>query len=351
MEHIGIDVHKNQSQVCILTADAELIEKRIRTDRDRFAAVLGSRPRAKILIEASTESEWVARCLEAHGHEVIVADPNYAPMYAHRSRRVKPADARSRRSRKRDARALAEACRIKAYRKAHRAADDRRHVRGRLAVREALVQTRTKYISLVRALLRREGLRVRPGTSSSFVERVGELEISKPLGHEIAPILKLMAPLNRQIDRATKDVEKIVHQDSTVRRLCTAPGVGSITAASFAATIDIPERFKGSHQVEAYLGLVPRELSSGEKQRKGRITKRGDRRTRCLLVEAAWALLRTRRPAVAPLRAWTERLAARRGRRVAVVALARKLAGILYAMMRDETEFNDKYWTAKTEGV
>ena len=68
MEHIGIDVHKNQSQVCILTADAELIEKRIRTDRDRFTAVLGSRPRAKILIEASTESEWVARLLEQLGH-------------------------------------------------------------------------------------------------------------------------------------------------------------------------------------------------------------------------------------------------------------------------------------------
>jgi hypothetical protein len=88
VEHIGIDVHKNQSQVCILTADAELIEKRIRTDRDRFTAVLGSRPRAKILIEASTESEWVARCLEAHGHEVIVADPNYAPTAAGGSRRT-----------------------------------------------------------------------------------------------------------------------------------------------------------------------------------------------------------------------------------------------------------------------
>ena len=178
MDHIGIDVHKNQSQICILTADAELIEKRIRTDRDRFAAVLGSRQRAKILIEASTESEWVARCLESQGHKVIVADPNYAPMYARRSRRVK--------TDRRDARALAEACRIKAYRKAHRAADEQRHVRGRLAVREALVQTRTKYISLVRALLRREGLRVRPGTSSSFVERVSELDIPKPLQREIA---------------------------------------------------------------------------------------------------------------------------------------------------------------------
>jgi transposase len=343
VEHIGIDVHKNQSQVCILTADAELIEKRIRTDRDRFTAALGSRPRAKILIEASTESEWVARCLEAHGHEVIVADPNYAPMYAHRSRRVK--------TDRRDARALAEACRIKAYRKAHRAADDRRHVRGRLAIREALVQTRTKYISLVRALLRREGLRVRSGASSSFVARVGELEIPTLLKREIAPILKLMGPLNRQIERANKDVEKIALQNPTMRRLCTVPGVGSITAVSFVATIDTPERFKTAHQVEAYLGLVPRELSSGEKQRKGRITKAGNRRTRCLLVEAAWALLRNRRAEVAPLRAWTERLAARRGRRVAVVALARKLAGILYAMMRDETEFSDEYWTTATQGV
>jgi transposase len=343
VEHIGIDVHKNQSQVCILTPDAELIEKRIRTDRDRFAAVLGRRPRAKILIEASTESEWVARCLEALGHEVIVADPNYAPMYARRSRRVK--------TDRRDARALAEACRVKTYRKAHRAADERRHVRGRLAVREALVQTRTKYISLVRALLRREGLRVRPGSSSSFVERINELTIPRQLRLEVAPILRLMVPLNRQIERATKDVGRITHQDPTIRRLTTAPGVGPVTAASFAATIDTPERFKGAHQVEAYLGLVPRESSSGEKQRKGRITKTGNRRTRCLLVEAAWALLRTRRPAVGPLRVWTERLAARRGRRVAVVALARKLAGILFAMMRDGTEFDDRHWTTQTQGA
>ena len=89
MEHIGIDVHKNQSQICILTSEGELIEKRIVTGRGRFAAVFGSRPGARILIEASTESEWVARCLEALGHEVVVGDPNYSPMYGRRTRRVK----------------------------------------------------------------------------------------------------------------------------------------------------------------------------------------------------------------------------------------------------------------------
>ena len=76
MDHIGIDVHKKESQMCILAEGGEVIEQRIRTEPERFAAVLGERPRARILLEASTDSEWVARCLEQLGHEVIVADPN-----------------------------------------------------------------------------------------------------------------------------------------------------------------------------------------------------------------------------------------------------------------------------------
>jgi len=118
MDHIGIDLHKNQSQLCILTEDGELIEKRIATTRTRFAAELGNRAKARILVEASTESEWVARCLEELGHEVIVADPNFAPMYASRTRKVK--------TDRRDARALAEACSNATYRPAHRTSDRQR---------------------------------------------------------------------------------------------------------------------------------------------------------------------------------------------------------------------------------
>ena len=98
MDHIGMDVHKKESQLCILAEGGELIERRIRTEPERFAAVLGDRPQARILLEASTDGEWVARCLEALGHEVIVADPNFAPMYATRTRKVK--------TDRRDARAL-----------------------------------------------------------------------------------------------------------------------------------------------------------------------------------------------------------------------------------------------------
>jgi transposase len=82
MDSIGIDLHKRESQVCILTAEGEIVEQRIATTRERFTALLGHRPRARILLEAATESEWVAQHLEGLGHEVIVADPNFAPMYA-----------------------------------------------------------------------------------------------------------------------------------------------------------------------------------------------------------------------------------------------------------------------------
>src|SRR6266508_1666925 len=111
MDHIGIDVHKKESQICILAEGGELLEQRIRTEPARFAAVLGARPRGRIVLASSTESEWVARCLEGLGHEVVVADPNFAPMYATRTRKVK--------TDRRDARALAEACLLGAYRPAH----------------------------------------------------------------------------------------------------------------------------------------------------------------------------------------------------------------------------------------
>ena len=196
MEHIGIDVHKNQSQICILTSEGELIEKRVVTERRRFAGVFGSRARALILIEASTESEWVARCLEALGHEVVVGDPNYSPMYGRRTRRVK--------TDRRDARALAEACRSGTYRPAHRTSDERRHLRGRLAVREALVRTRARYISLIRALLRQEGLRVRSGEAEKFLERLAEVDVPVLLGQELKPLLTVMGSLGNQIARAER---------------------------------------------------------------------------------------------------------------------------------------------------
>jgi transposase len=115
MDFVGIDLHKTSSQICILSEGGELKERRIKTTRASFDEVFARKPPARILVEASTESEWVAGHLEALGHEVIVADPNFAPMYATRDKKIK--------TDKRDARALCEACRLGAYRPAHRTSE------------------------------------------------------------------------------------------------------------------------------------------------------------------------------------------------------------------------------------
>src|SRR5215216_2217079 len=179
MDTIGVDLHKRESQLCILGDDGRMTERRIVTSRERFTSALGGRPRARLLLEASTESEWVARHLEALGHEVNVADPNFAPMYATRSRRTK--------TDRRDARTLMEACRLGAYRPAYLLSDARRHVRAELAVREALVRTRTRYIALAKALVRRDGLRVPASESHLVATRIVALELSERLAAELLP--------------------------------------------------------------------------------------------------------------------------------------------------------------------
>jgi transposase len=331
MDFIGFDLGKVSSQVCIITQDGELIERRITTDREHLAKLLGNRAPAHILIESATESEWVARYLEELGHEVIVADPNFAAMYATRSRKVK--------TDKRDARTLAEACRLGAYRPAHRTSDQQRHVRAQLAVREAMVRTRSRYISIISTLLRRDGLRVRPGHAPAFLKRLAQVQLPAALSEEVAPLVLLLHSLNEQIKAADERLAQLVKEDEVVARLCTAPGVGPVTATSFVSTLDDHARFAAAKEARAYLGLVPSEYSSGERQQRGHISKAGPGRARHMLVEAAWCILRRRNAANAGLHEWAVGLAARRGSRVEVVALARKLAGILYAMWRDGTAF------------
>jgi transposase len=332
MDMIGIDLHTRESQLCMLAADGKLTEQRIGTSRERFTAVFGTRAPARILIEASTESEWVAVCLEAFGHAVIVADPNYAPMYATRSRRVK--------TDRRDARTLAEALKLGAYRPAHRLSDERRHMRAELAVRDALVRTRTRYIALAKALVRRDGLRV-PGSESHLVaERIAALELSPVLAGELAPLFAVLGPLNAEIAAADRRVTALGATDPVVALLATIPGVGPLTASALVATVDDIGRFRSAHQLEAYLGVVPGERSSGEKRRVGRITKAGNARARWLLVEAAWRILRAKTPETAALRSWASGIALRRGRRIAIVALARRLGGIVYAMWRDGVPYD-----------
>ena len=195
-------------------------------------------------------------------------------MYATRARRVK--------TDKRDARTLAEALRLGAYRVAyrvaHRISAARRHVRAGLAVREALVRTRTRYIALAKALVRRDGLRVASSEAHLVAKRIAALELSDTLAAELLPLFHVLAPINEQIADADSRIATLAQHDAAMALLASAPAIGPITASAVVATVDDVTRFRSAHQFEAFLGLVPGERSSGEKRRVGRITKAGNSR-------------------------------------------------------------------------
>jgi transposase len=333
MEYGAIDLHLRRSEIRIEREDGSVVlAHRVETTRAAFERVFGGRAAMRVLIESSTESEWVAQCLEGLGHEVIVADPNYLPMYGHRQRRVKTDH--------RDVAALATACRLGIYRRASRVSATQRTRRHQLRVRRQLIQTRTRLGTLVRTLVRQEGLRVPPGTSEGMMRRLDQLTLPAALEAVVAPVRAVLGHLKTIVDGVERQIEGIAAHDDTAQRLMTAPGVGPIVALTYVATLDTPTRFGGdARRASAFLGLVPCEASSGERQHKGRITKTGPPELRSLLVQASWAIWRGRSAAGAALRTWAHALAARRGRRVAIVALARRVSRILFAMWRDGTVF------------
>jgi transposase len=331
MEYGAIDLHAKESEIRIIDeAGAVVFTRRIPTTPARLTEVFGSRVPLRILLESGTGSGWVATHLEALGHAVVVADPNFAPMYGHRQRRIK--------TDRRDVAALAEANRLGIYRAAHRVSAPQHDVRRRLRVREQLVHVRRQAINLLRAQLRSEGVRVPTGAAETFAARFTASAASAGVREAMAPLLELLAavaPLLAQAEQWTRQAAKA---DPVARRLMTVPGVGPVVALAFEATVDDVSRFATAGAVAAYLGLVPREDSSGERQRKGAITKAGPTRMRALLVQSAWHLWRSPSGS-ATLHAWARRLGERRGRRIAVVALARRLARILWALWRTGEHF------------
>jgi transposase len=331
MEYGAIDLHKRYTWIRLVTAEgAVTLERRVPTTREHLTAVFRGRSRARVLIESSTESEWVAQTIEGCGHEVVVASPGYALMYGHRDPHIK--------TDRRDVAALAEACRLGIYRRAHRVCPAQRTRRRALKVRELLVRQRTALINLLRAELRYEGLRLRSCAAESVVRQYRALAVPATLADSLALVITALEDFNDAIAATTAALTATAAADPIVRRLQTAPGIGPITGLTFRAVIDDVGRFDDARGVAAYVGLVPKEDSSGSRQRKGAITKAGPTGLRSLLIQASWVVWRHRKSGGA-LHAWVERLAARRGKRIAVVALARRLARILFAMWRDGNDF------------
>jgi len=331
MEYGAIDLHKKESQIRIVTEGGEIVDRRISTTRDCFTRTFLGRPRMRILVEASTESEWVAQHLEELGHEVIVADPNYAPMYGHRNRRIK--------TDRRDVAALTEACRLQLYRVAHRRSAAQCAIQSHLSVRDQIVRTRTRSINLIRTIARTAGVHIRTGAAETFLTRIDAVDLPAAVQGVVAPLREVIILLNAQLVVADQYVERVAHEDPVVQRLATLRGIGPVTAVAYVAALDDVTRFRGPGQVSSYLGLVPREYSSGEHKRRGRIIRAAHPRVQWLLVQAAWRIWRSTHDDTRALREWAQAISRRRGKPVAIVALARRLARILFAMWRDHAEY------------
>ena len=205
-----------------------------------------------------------------------------------------------------------------------------------------MVRTRTGYIVLTRALLRRHSWRVPTGSADTFSRRVMALSLPGPLRSEVAPLLAVKHTVNQPLAYTDGVIEAVTSSDARVQRLRTAPSGGPVTAAAFVATIDDAGRFHRAHEVEATLGLVPRELHSGENQ--GRARDHESRESPHALVARPGGRVD---PAPAPSpdarpARWATGIDAPRGKTIAVVALARRLAGLLYAMLRNGTTYTPR---------
>ena len=331
MEHVAIDLGSRKSQICVRDSAGNILEEK-RCDTSELTEYLAKRPRSRVVVETCAEAFRVADAARAHGHEARVVSATLV--------RTLGIGARRNKTDRRDAQVLSEvSCRIDLP-SVHIPSSQARERKTVCGMREALVGARTKVINTVRGWLRGQGKRPRPGSTSTFVDRVRAVFGEEELPIYVERQLRAAEKLTEEIDEADKDVEQQAREDETCRRLMSVPGVGAVTAVRFVAALDQVERFESAHHVESYLGLVPGESSSSERQQRLSITKAGPTKLRWVLVQAAWALrTRCRTPAALPLQLWAHQVEQRRGKRTATVALARKLAGILYAIWRDGTEY------------
>lgn len=330
MEHLAIDLGAKESQICVRSADGEIVEeRRISTRPLQLSRYLRGRPKSRVIIETGAEAFWVAEIAGECGHEVRVVPSLLAPSLG--------VGRRGQKSDRRDARVLTEtSCRVDLP-SVHIPAKPSRELQSRLVLRDALVRSRTKLINVVKAYLRTIGERMPRRYAKTLP---GELREKLPeAARKLERVLGVIDALNGSIQGCEQELKQFAARSELARRLQTVPGVGMLTALWYVATMDVASRFPNASTVGSYYGLVPSEHSSGESQRKGAITKAGCSSMRAMLVQAAWSAIRGRRYQQDPMVRWAMEVSRRRGKKVAVVALARKLSGILFALWRDGTRY------------
>ena len=338
MRKVALDLGARKTSYCEVQ-DGAVIRRATVTSVETLEFELGPKQTpAVVAIEACREAWHVHDLLTSWGNHVVLVDTT-------RSRRLGIGQ-HGRKTDRIDAEVLALALDRGGIPVAHVLSPHRRELRRQLSVRRALVESRAQLITTARGLAREQGAPVATCAVHHFARHARKLDGN--VRQLIEPLLNLLDTINAQLDTADTQLEKLCKTEPVVELLASAPGVGPIIAACFVSVIDDAKRFRSPHHVESYVGLVPTEDSSGGKRRLGAISKKGNCYLRALLVQGAWSILRGK-DRQDPLRLWADAVAARRGKKIAVIALARRMVGVLWAMWRDGSPY-DKARLASASG-
>jgi transposase len=330
MQHVAIDLGGRESQLCARATDGSIV-KEARVTTKSLPKLLETMEPSRVILETSAEAFLIADVALAHGHQVRVVPATLVKQLGVGARGIK--------TDRRDAQTLSEmSCRIDLP-SVHIPSALARELKSVCGSREILVKSRTMLINNVRGWLRTQLIRIRTGSTPTFQQRVREYAAAnqRPLPEHIERQLALLDALKLQVKAADQQLRTLAGEHPVCRKLMTAPGVGPVTAVRYVAALDDVTRFRNAHAVASYLGLTPGENSSSDRRQHTGITKAGAMEVRRALIQAAWAAFR--KCPKEPMVVWATQIAARRGVFIAIVALARKLAGILFAMWRDGTTY------------
>jgi transposase len=336
-QYVGLDVSLEQTSVCVVDGGGKVIwQGKCASTPEAIAATIRAKAPAvvRIGLESGPLSSWHWHELRKLGLPVVCLDARHAK--AALALQLNKSD-------RNDARGLAQIVRTGWYREVAVKSVDSQLVRSMLTTRAQLVRMRVDLANQIRGVLKPFGLIAGKGGGQPFAERVRTLVAGGPLQEVAEALLSAWRAIGEQIAALSRRLVAVARRDEAVRRLMTAPGVGTLVALTYVSVVDDPERFARSSSVGAYVGLTPRRYQSGEEDHTGHISRCGDKLLRTYLFEAAGIILH-RVSRWSTLKAWGTRLARRIGTKKATVAVARKLSVILHRMLRDGSEFR---WSAK----
>lgn len=328
---LAIDLAKGSFQVCAVTADGAVLYNRVMS-RTRLAALLGAQPACVVAMEACATSHHWGRMAQSHGHEVRLVPAAY----------VKPFVKRQKNDRA-DAEAIAEAAMrptmrfvaVKSAETQGRAVAFRTH--------QCLVRQRTQLINALRGHLAEFGLVAPKGPASlKVLENALEDQASDlpdPVREMGTIYVEQITKLTEVIGRLAEELETASKTDTQLRRLCTIPGIGPVTAGAVAAFAPDLGTFDSGRNFAAWLGLVPRQRSTGGKTRLGSVSKMGQSDIRRLLIVGAMSVIRWVVRKGGSANRWLAALVMRKPKMVAAVALANKMARMIWALTTKEQDY------------